>query len=468
MIESDAKDVIDSIKGVLFYGSPKSRFRGISIDSRSLKAGELFFCIRGKRFDGHDFLPAVLEAGAAGIVFSERSKLPDFKVWEGEIPFAIQVKDVVAAMEDYASHYLKRVDPRVVAITGTNGKSSTKEMTAAIAETRYRTHKTHGNFNNNIGLPLTIFGLEAEHRVAVLEMGMSAAGEIRRLAEIAEPGIGIITNISEAHLVSLKNVKEVQMAKGELFDALGEDTSAIVNADDPLVLELARTVRARVVTYAIDTAADIRAVEIRERHDGGYDFMVRLFDREVSMAISLPGRFNVSNALAAIAAGYLLGVPAEDMSRGLMNVRLPDKRMEVKERDGLLIVDDSYNANPRSMAEALLALAEFPVSGRRFFVVGDMLELGEISESAHRELGREVARAGVDFFLTVGGLGSLSVEAAVDEGMELARAITCIDHAEAGERLASLVKNGDCLLFKGSRGSRMEKALDELIKARGR
>tara|TARA_B100000686_G_C16784810_1_gene974494 strand:+ start:1357 stop:2739 length:1383 start_codon:yes stop_codon:yes gene_type:complete len=459
--------VIDAIGGSLVCGRPESRFRGVSIDSRSLSAGELFFCLKGKRFDGHDFLPSVLEKKAAGIVFSDGHRLPDFINQEDDFLFAIQVEDVLAAMQYYARHHLRRVNPKVVAITGTNGKSSTKEMAAAIVETRFKTLKTQGNFNNHVGLPLTLFGLEFDHRVVVLEMGMSAAGEIRRLAEIAEPDIGVITNISEAHLVHLKNVKEVQSAKGELLDALDDKGSAVINADDPMVFELARSIKGKVVTYGVNALADIRASEIKARQGGGYDITVSLYGRKVPMNIPFAGLFNVSNALAAIAIGYVLKIPTGEMLRGLINTQLPTQRMEIFARNGLWVIDDSYNANPRSMQEALCVLAEYPVSGRRFFVMGDMLELGDISEFGHRRLGQEVVHKGIDFLFAVGDLAALAVESAVEEGMDKERAVICSGHVDAGERLACIVEEGDCLLFKGSRGSRMEKVLEELFKARG-
>ena len=467
MIESNAKDIIEAVSGVLLAGKSENRFQGITIDSRTLQPGELFFCIRGERFDGHDFLPEVLSKEAAGIVLSRKEKLPQAGNLDPErAPFIIQVEDTVSALQDYAHHHRKRFDPQVVAVTGTNGKSSTKEMMAAISEIRFKTLKSQGNFNNHIGLPLTLFNLEAQHETAVLEMGMSALGEIRRLAEIAEPDIGIITNISEAHLVQLKNVKQVQVAKGELFQALSRNATAIVNADDPLVLELAQSLRSNVITYGINNSADIRAREIRARGNNGYDLTLRLFDINASLFLPHQGRFNIYNALAAIAAGHSLGIEAEAMNTGLQNSRLPRQRMEFIKHKGLTLINDTYNANPRSMKEALGFLTELETEGRRFFVIGDMLELGDIAESAHRQLGQESADQGIDYLITIGSLSQIAAKEALASGMQKERVMACHDQQEAAEFLKTLAQTGDCLLFKGSRGSKMEKVIEALTQLR--
>ncbi|MFQ5672086.1 MAG: UDP-N-acetylmuramoyl-tripeptide--D-alanyl-D-alanine ligase [Nitrospinales bacterium] len=462
MIASNANEIRRAVGGELLFGSGDKYFRGVSIDSRTIRPRELYFCIRGEHYDGHDFISEAVEKKASGVILSNEGKIPKAFHDAGgasDFPFIIRVRDTLTALQDCARFHRKQFQVRVVAITGTNGKSTTKEMAAAIAERKFKTLKTEGNFNNHIGLPLTLFNLDAGHEVAVLEMGMSAAGEIRRLAEIAEPEVGIISNISEGHLVKLRTLKNVQAAKGELFQALNQKGTAIVNADDPLVLDLARSLRSRVVTFAIDNPADIRADDIRPRGNDGYDFNLRLFEREMPVFLPFLGRCNIYNALAAIAAGHSLGVDTEAISRGLENCRLMDQRFQVLRYRSMTIINDTYNANPRSMREALAILSQYQISGRRFFVIGDMLELGDAEQEAHTRLGEETAGSPVDFFVTVGKRAALAGQSALKAGMTANRAVILNNHQEAVDYLSKNARPGDCLLFKGSRGSKMEKVV---------
>ncbi|MFQ5717421.1 MAG: UDP-N-acetylmuramoyl-tripeptide--D-alanyl-D-alanine ligase [Nitrospinales bacterium] len=464
MIEAEAKQVLKAAEGTLLFGSEEKKFRGVSIDSRTVQPGELYFCIKGDRFDGHDFIPEVLEKKAAGIVLSRKGKMSD-ALWRAAgsaTPFVVAVRDTIAALQDYARFHRKRFAVRVVAVTGSNGKTGAKEMAAVISESRFKTAKTRGNFNNHIGVPLTLFDLDASHEVAIVEMGMSAAGEIRRLAEIAEPEIGIITNISEGHLMKLQTIKNVQAAKGELFEALDERGTAIVNADDPLVLELARNLRSKVVTFAIRNSADVRARDIRSRGNDGFDFTLSLFEKESPVFLPFLGRCNIYNALAAIAAGHSLGVDAEAMGEALGRSRLLPNRLEIERCQSMTLINDTYNANPRSMREALDVLSRYQTDGRRFFVIGDMLELGGRSAAAHIELGEEIAKRPVDFLVTIGELAGLSGQSAVKAGMASDRVTALGSRQEGIDYLKSVARPGDCLLFKGSRGSRMEKVVEGL------
>lgn len=464
MIEAKAKDCLQAVQGELLKGSEERGFRGVSIDSRTVKADELFFCIRGDRFDGHDFLADALKKNVAGIVLSQPAKLQDAVANPpGESgPFIIRVSDTLNALQELARFYRKQIPVRVVGVTGTNGKSTTKEMIAAIAETRFKTLKTQGNLNNHIGLPLSVLKMDRDHEVAVLEMGMSAAGEIRRLAEIAQPDIGLITNISAAHLVELKSVQHIQAAKGELFEALGDAHTAIVNADDPLVLELARSLKARTITFAIDNAADVRAGDIRPLANDGFDFSVRLFDKDFPLRLPFLGSCNIYNALAAMAAGYSLGVPAEDMAAGLHNCRRMPQRYEIIQHNSMTLINDAYNANPISMMESLKTLSNYATRGRRMLVIGDMLELGEQSRSAHLQLGREIAGRPIDLLVTVGELAALAAQGAREQGMENGRVVALATREEAIAYLKKNTRADDCLLFKGSRGAAMERVLHGL------
>jgi len=451
------------MQGDLLSGRESDAFTGVSIDSRTLKAGQLFFCIQGPTFDGHAFIRQAVKKKAAGIIISDQAQ-PALSSQETGTYFVIRVNNTLSALQDLARFHRQRLPVRVVGVTGTNGKSTTKEMIASIAETTFKTLKTRGNLNNHIGLPLNVLELDKTHEVAVLEMGMSAAGEIKLLADIAKPDIGVITNISEGHLVQLKTLKNVQSAKGELFDALNDEATAIVNADDPLVLELATALRTAVkrLTFGINNKADVKANHIRAT-GGGHDFTVSLLGDAFDVKLPFLGFCNIYNALAALATGHSLGIGTADMKAGLANCKLLSQRYEIFQYDSMTIINDAYNANPKSMQEALATLVEYPSPGRRIFVIGDMLELGDSSQSAHTHLGKEIARQPIDILVTVGELTALTAKGAHAGGMKEDQVIAFDQREEASEFLRENTLAGDCLLFKGSRGSGMEKVLKELI-----
>ncbi len=461
-MESDVTTLTHAVGGDLVYGNASTHFKGVGIDSRTLEPGQLFVCIRGDRFDGHNFVQQVLENKAGGVMVSRRESIP-MDTLKKHNAFAVLVPDTLQALQDLAAYQRNRLPVRMVGVTGTNGKSTTKEMIAGIAGTRYKTLKTQGNLNNHIGLPLSLLGLDASHEVAVLEMGMSAAGEIRRLAEIARPEIGVITNISEAHMVHLKSLKEIQSAKGELYEALSAEGTAIVNADDPLVRDLAKGLRARTITYGIHGPADVHASDISPREPIGFDFTVTLFDKKIPMQLPLLGYYNIYNALAAVATGHSLGISADAMNAGLAQFQMMSQRSEVLHHKSMILVNDAYNANPQSMRQALDTLKRFQVQGRKFFVAGDMWELGSLEEEAHLQLGEEVAKQGFDYFVTVGPLARLAAESSLKNGMSDKCVAALDDHQEAVDFLMRHARSGDCLLFKGSRGAQMEKVIEGLM-----
>ncbi len=464
MIESSAQECVRVLEGELLSGSGDQRFKGVSIDTRTLKAGQLFFCIEGPQFDGHQFMEDAVKKRAAGIIVSN-AEVPLPAPAGPKTPFVIRTRNTEVALQQLARVYRRRLPVRVVGITGTNGKSTTKEMIAAVAATTFKTLKTRGNLNNHFGLPLNVLELDPDHQAAVLEMGMSGPGEIRLLADIARPDVGVITNISEGHLETLKTVRNVQAAKGELFESLDKHATAIVNADDPLVLELSRSLRAKAITFGIDAPADVRAEDIAPRQSGGFDFTVRLKKERFPVILPFLGHCNIYNALAALAAGHSLGIEPQAMSRGLAGVKLLSQRHEVLKHDARTIINDAYNANPSSMREALATLAGMPVQGRRFLVIGDMLELGDLSRKAHTELGRDIARQPIDVLVTVGELASLAAEGAASEGMDKERVLALESRHDAAEYLKRNTRPGDCLLVKGSRGSAMEDVIREFMEA---
>jgi len=460
VIEMRVKDCLKAIDGELTSEAEDKVFRGVSIDSRTLKENELFICIHGDRFDGHDFIEEAKNKKASAIVLSDTSKAISKKKTASSI---IHVGDTLKALQELARFHRKQIPVQVIGITGTNGKSTTKEMIASITETKLKTIKTKDNLNNHIGLPLNLFRLSQNDEVAVIEMGMSAAGEIKRLAEIAQPKIGVLTNITEGHLIHLKTLKNIQAAKGELYDALSEQGTAIVNADDPLVFELAKSVRAKVVTYGIHNEADVKAEDIHPAEQEGFDFNVRLFKQNIPIHLPFLGECNIYNALAAMATGYSLGIEPDDIKIGLSNTKLLPNRYETIKYQGVTIINDAYNANPKSMQEALKTLKNYKSEGRRFFVVGDMLELGDLAEPAHIKLGADVVNYSIDYLVAVGELSALVTTSAISSGMDKKNIATALEHKCAVSFLKKYIRPGDCLLVKGSRGAKMEEVVKRLI-----
>jgi UDP-N-acetylmuramoyl-tripeptide--D-alanyl-D-alanine ligase len=462
-MDSDLETLVNAVQGECLMGESSKIFQGVSIDSRTLKPGELFFCIQGDRFDGHEFLNDAIEKKAAGVVVSDRTKLDESLAQQADL-FAVAVPDTIHALQELAGHHRDQFSVHVIGVTGTNGKSTTKEMIASVMKMRYSTLKTEGNLNNHIGLPLTLLELKPSHEAAVIEMGMSAAGEIARLAEIAKPRIGVITNISQAHMIQLKTLKDIQTAKGELFQFLSEDSTAIVNADDPLVYELAEQLRAGVITFGIDNEADVRATDIHPSESFGYDFTLNVLDKAIAVHLPFLGRFNIYNALAAAAVGHALDISPTQIKTGLGVKHKLSQRGEVARYGDIEVINDTYNANPQSMREAMQTLKEYTTDGRKFLVIGDMLELGDEEQSAHQQLGNEAAKHSFDFLVTVGELAGLAGNAAVESGMAKDQ-VHCFDHHRAAaEFLKTATQPGDCLLFKGSRGSHMETVLEGLMK----
>ncbi len=469
MIEGLALQLPELTGGKLAQGNPNATFRGVSIDSRTVAEGNLFFCIEGDRFDGHEFIQEAISKMAAGIVLSKDRLIPPLSTGPSgsENPFVILVDDTLLALQTLAQNRRQQSNATVVAITGTNGKSTTKEMLAAIAGAEFKTLKSRGNFNNQIGLPLTLMELADEHEVAILEMGMSASGEIRRLAEIARPNIGLITNISEAHLEELKTIENVQAAKGELFEALSEQDTAVVNADDPLVADLAKRLRASSITYSAKEQTDVWAENIRARTPVGYDFTLNIAGQKLDLSLPFPGQCNIQNAVAAFAAASALGMQPEAMHEGFKTYQAPPQRQEMIEWNEILFINDSYNANPQSMREALDTLKNFKAKGKRIFVMGEMLELAERSQDAHEQIGRDVAENQIDLFITTGEIPAMAAQSAITSGMDASQVIASANVAGAVELLKLLIAPGDCVLVKGSRGARMERVIEAFLNKNG-
>ncbi|PLX81651.1 MAG: UDP-N-acetylmuramoyl-tripeptide--D-alanyl-D-alanine ligase [Desulfuromonas sp.] len=433
---------------------------GISTDSRTLRPGELFIPLRGPNFDGHDFLVRALRNGAAACLSED--------VIAGLPVPVIQVDDTLAALGDLAGGLRGDFSGPVVGVTGSAGKTTTKEMLAEILSLTGPGLKTEGNFNNLIGLPLTLLRLEPEHRWAVLEMGMSVRGEIARLAEIATPAVGVVTNVGPVHLESLHSLDGVARAKGELFAALQPGGTAVINADDDRVRQLPVANGVRRLLFGQTSEAEVRAEDV-VASSGKISFRLVLPGGEWPVAISGAGRFNVQNALAAAAAAVALEIDGATIAKGLERFQTLRGRMELIRLDGdVLLLEDSYNANPLAVEAALTTLQELGGEGRRIAVLGDMLELGEDAPSLHREVGRAAARL-VDRLVLLGPLGAEVGAGAREAGMPGDRVRVTASHGEAAVYLQGLLRPGDRILVKGSRGMQMEKistALQEAVAAR--
>lgn len=436
--------------GRLHPATARGTVSGLSTDSRTLAAGDLFVALRGPNFDGHAFIPAALERGAAAVLCEQL---------QPHLPVAqIEVANTLQALGDVAHGWRDHFSLPLAAVTGSSGKTTTKEMLAAILAGTGPGLKTEGNFNNLIGLPLTLARLDQSHRWAVLEMGMSERGEIARLAEIAAPNIGIITNVGPAHLETLKTLDGVMRAKGELFIALPAGGSAVINADDPRVASLPVANGVQRILFGCNEPADVRAERITVS-GATVGFRLHLPGAHHDVTLQIAGRHNVANALAAAAAACVLNVPLETIVHGLEAFRPGKGRMETQllEND-LLLIEDSYNANPVSMRAALVALDETgrDTGGRRVAVLGDMLELGENSAELHHEIGVLAARC-CDLLVVLGAQAQAVAEGARSGGLGADQVLLPGDHEAAALRLGTWLRAGDRVLVKGSRGMRMER-----------
>lgn len=453
MIRFDVRTVATVTGGQILHNGADVTIHGFSTDSRTLQPGDLFIPLRGERFDGHDYLAQAVRHGAA-------ASLSEEVVVGLNIP-VVQVHDTLKALGDLANAVRFRFAGPVIGVTGTSGKTTTKEMLAAILARRGPGLKSAGNFNNLIGVPLTLFGLLPEHQWAVIEMGMSARGEIARLAQIAAPQVGVITNVGAGHLQQLGGISGVARAKGELFIHLPPGGTAIVNADDPQINQLPLANGVRRVLFGFAPEAQVRATDV-VAIDGVVSFTLQLPDAEVAVHLPVPGRHNVQNAMAAAAAAWILDVPAADIAAGLAEFKPCPGRMELIELPGdLLLLEDSYNANPLSMRAALDALYDLGRPGRRVAVLGDMLELGPTAADLHREVGTLVAER-ADWLFTLGELAREIATGAADHGLPGERIVSADSVEKLLERLRPVLQPGDRVLIKGSRGMRMERISAQL------
>lgn len=450
--------------GVVVKSGVKDNVESISIDTRTIRAGEMFVAIKGAHHDGHSFLEEACTKGAMGVVVARDDAARALAGLDiAEEMWIIKVEDTVRALGDIAKTWRSRFNIPCVAIAGSNGKTTTKEMIAKITEIKGDTLKTEGNFNNLIGLPLTVFRWEEGHKIAVLEMGMNAKGEIKRLTEIANPTVGLVTNVNPAHLEKLQTLENVALAKGELFEGMSEEAVAVVNNDDPFVRAMGERFRGRKITFGTREGSDVMFANMKSAGLESVDIAFEAFGKGYRMHLPVPGFHNVMNALAAIAVAIALGIPLEEATRCIENFKPMKMRMErIQLSNGVRIVNDSYNANPYSMAAALKTVSGAKRAGRFIAVLGDMFELGPEAGVRHRELGENAARFGVDKLFVFGGYAIEVAMGAIKMGMS-PDSVMIYPTMDDLKRAVSLeIRTGDVVLVKGSRGMQMERVVEFL------
>ena len=441
---------------------------GWSIDSRSLRAGDLFFAIRGPNHDGHEYIRNVLQAGAAAVVVDR--EIPGIPPSEGRV---LRVEDSLQALQQLAARARQHWGGRLVAVTGSAGKTTTKDIIAVMLAEEYKTARNEGNLNNHIGMPLSLLRLDETAEAAVIEMGMNHAGEIRRLAEIAAPDTGVVTNVGAAHIENFESIDAIAAAKRELVESLDSAPVAqasslrrqvgdlphvaVLNADDPRVVEFRHAHSGRSVLYGMSAKADVRAEDVRLLPEG-VEFRVN----GVGLASSLPGRHAVSNLLAGIAVAQVYGIATERLAERVRSLTPGAMRGESFHHQGILIYNDCYNSNPDAVRAMLDVLREAPAT-RRIAVLGEMLELGRWAEPLHRDVGSYAAGSGLDVLVGIGGAAHYMLDAATRSGLRADAAFFFEDPREAGRLVRSLASSGDAVLFKGSRGVHVELALEEFL-----
>ena len=443
--------IAELAKAGISSGDGNAPVEKISTDSRTIKRGELFVALHGENFNGHNFVESVAKTGAAGAIVDIN--------WKGEIPanFAvIRVEDTLRAYQNLAANYRKSLSLKVLAITGSNGKTSTKDFAAAVLAHGFRVTKTQGNFNNHVGLPRTMLEATSQDEVAVWEIGMNHPGEVAMLAKLAAPDAAIITNIGAAHIEFMGSREAIAAEKGALAQAVPSDGTVILNADDPFSKRMAVGIRAKVV-FAGTTEGAVRASEITQSA-AGTDFTILEGAHRCRAQLPVPGLHMVQNALLAVAAGRVFGLSLEDCAAGLAAAPLTKARLQIKGIRGVQFIDDSYNANPESMKAALHTLVELDADGKRIAVLGEMRELGEESARGHREVGETAAELGVDQLIAIGDMAAVIAEAARNAGLQnisIARST-----GEAAELLREIAVPGDLVLVKGSRSARTERVIE--------
>jgi UDP-N-acetylmuramoyl-tripeptide--D-alanyl-D-alanine ligase len=457
-------EIINVSRGSLVRGRREDAFVGVSTDSRTCQAGELFIPLKGEHHDGHDYIPKAVSRGVRGVVVEGRVRRADGVM--SRVPAevtAVAVSDTLTALGDLARAWRRRFPVPVVSLTGSCGKTTAKEMTALVLSRFYRVLKNEANLNNLIGLPQTLLQLDGSFDAAVVEMGMNRFGEIRRLTEISEPSVGVLLNVHPAHTEGVGCVEGVCRAKAELIQALSRQATLVFNADDQRVAGQASAFPGRRLGFGFGPGADLRALNRQVRGREGQIIQAAWQGKIQPFLLPVPGEHQVMNALAAITAALALGLPFSEAAAALADFTAIPRRSQVQDLpSGVHLLNDCYNANPGSMAMALCTLVELKGSGRAAAALGDMLELGAHALAAHRELGRQAAEAGLDFLVTYGNFRQEVAAGAQEAGLSPVQIFPVTTKEEGARLLQDFLEPGDWLLVKGSRSMRMETIIELL------
>jgi len=456
MINCKLKEILEAAKGKLLSGDPEIEVPGISTDTRTIKKSELFLALKGKNFDGHNFIDEAVKKQALGVIVN--LKVEELKSLKVENLAVIKVEDTLKAYGDIAHDYRMRFNSSFVAVTGSNGKTTTKEMIARIVSARFTVLKNEGTENNLVGLPKTLLKLRPKHEVGVLELGTNHPGEIKRLSQILMPRIGLVTNIAPTHLEFLKTPQTVFKEKMELMNSIGKNGVSILNADDEFLSKVKSTTLKQ-IRFGITNRCDYRASEISQERDG----MRFVLNNKHDFRIKLFGKHNIYNALAAIAVAFSYRIDYPEIHKVLLELKPWKGRMNLKSAGEVDVIDDTYNSNPGSLAAALKVFSEYKTLSKKIFVCGDMLELGSASVKYHSEIGKLIANSGIDWLITVGNFRDVVKETAVLNGMHAEKAVSCDDKNAVLELLKRLVKEKALVLVKGSRLMKLEEVVDALL-----
>ena len=453
------QEIVQATGGALRQTGSCTRFVGVTTDSRTAQNGQIYVPLKGDKFDGHDFIEGALKRGVGALVAAANWARRRDKPWPADLA-VILVPDTLKALGDLAHFWRKKFLGTVVAITGSCGKTTTKEMIAQVLSSRFSVLKNDMNLNNLIGMPQTLLGLSKEHEVAVVELGMNRYGEIRRLSQISQPDIAVLTNVHPAHLEGLGSIDGVARAKSEIIEGTGDHGTVIYNFDDLRLRNAVRNFKGRLLGFGFGPGAHLRASRTCQCGLWGQRTEISFRGKNWPQEIELPGQHQIYNALAATAVGLALGLPAEQISLVLSQFKSLDKRTQMQcHESGIFILNDCYNANPGSMAMALQTLANVKNQGRALAALGDMLELGSTTDQAHRDLGALAARHNVDLLVVCGNFKDSVKAGALAAGMSAVRIHTVPSHSEGAAVVREFCRPGDVLLIKGSRGARMEKLL---------
>lgn len=451
----NVENILRATKGKLLKGNANTAVSGISTDSRTIKAGEFFVALTGEKFDGHDFIHQAVSRGTAGVLVSK-------DIEEISVETVIAVTDTLQALGDIARLYRSGFSVSVVGITGSNGKTTTKDMTASVLGQKYSVLKSEGNFNNAIGVPLTLFRLSISHEIALIEMGTGAPGEMSRLVEIAQPDVAVVTNVAPTHQEFFGSVDAVAIEKDVLARAAN---SAVLNADDFRVANMSHGVSGKVISFGLlDSHAGVRADEIRQDRDGKSEFQLIVSEESIEVHLPSLGRHNIYNALAAASVGRIFNMGLHEIKEGLESYQGTPMRMQKMVANGITIIDDTYNSNPASLRAAVELLSTMECSSKRVAVVGDMLEMGEQSDELHREAGSFIASFSIQLLVTVGNEAAKMAEAALAAGIAEDSVVICETNPQAITYLREILTAGDVTLIKGSRGMKMEEIVEALKK----